>query len=117
MRYRTKTLLICCMFYSLRAAPTVSFELKSLVELNPFSDASRVCEPANESVFHDMSIFSARSKPAQTRLREQEERPFYVRAVNHCDVNDIASRYGLCGLQIATKHDLNLIAGKTGVRK
>ena len=33
---------------SLRASPTVSIELKFPVELNPFSDASRVSEPANE---------------------------------------------------------------------
>ena len=36
---------------SLRASPTVSVELKFPIELNSFSDASRVCEPANESLF------------------------------------------------------------------
>ena len=36
---------------SLRASPTVSAELKFPVELNSFSDASRVCEAANESLF------------------------------------------------------------------
>ena len=36
---------------SLRASPTVPLKLKLPVELNSFSDASRVCEPANESLF------------------------------------------------------------------
>ena len=35
----------------MRASPTVSVELKFPVELNSFSDASRVCEPGNESPF------------------------------------------------------------------
>ena len=36
---------------TLRASPTVPVELKLPVELNSFSDANRVCEPANESLF------------------------------------------------------------------
>ena len=36
---------------SLRASPTVPVELKLLVELNSFSDASRFREPANDSLF------------------------------------------------------------------
>ena len=37
--------------FSLHASPTVSVELKFPVKLISFSDASRVCEPANESLF------------------------------------------------------------------
>ena len=37
--------------FSLRASPAVPLELKLPVELNSFSDASSVCEPANESLF------------------------------------------------------------------
>ena len=37
--------------FSQRASPTISVELKFPVELNSFSDASRVCEPATESLF------------------------------------------------------------------
>ena len=48
-----------CRFYahqllgggSLHASPTVSVDLKFAVELKSFSDASRVCKPANESLF------------------------------------------------------------------
>ena len=40
-------------FTSLRVSPTVSVEFKFLVELNSFSDASRVCEQANEILFLD----------------------------------------------------------------
>ena len=36
---------------SLCATPNVSVELKFPVELNSFSDASRVCAPSNESLF------------------------------------------------------------------
>ena len=36
---------------SLHASPTVFVQLKFPVKLNSFSDASRVCEPANESLF------------------------------------------------------------------
>ena len=38
-------------FTSLCASPTFPVELKLPVEMNSFSDASRVCEPANESLF------------------------------------------------------------------
>ena len=37
--------------FSLRASPTVFVELKFPVELNSSSNASRVCEPANEVLF------------------------------------------------------------------
>ena len=44
---------------SLRAYPTVSVEMKFPVELNSFSGASRVCEPANESLLASENEFNS----------------------------------------------------------
>ena len=52
---------------SLRASPTVSVDLKFTVELNSFSDASRVSQPAIESLL--LVTFSFRKESQSIVLR------------------------------------------------